>query len=221
MVGQPPEKVISQPRQGVEHQEGPFAGGRLALDCRPNRMDWSLSPSVDTEEEAETIANLGAFPTVLSEFLPIVREWLQLETSPAVKRLAFAAALLQPVESVREAYRRLAPYLAAVQLEPADTPDFVYAINRRRKSESGIPNLEINRLSKWSVHKLLTTGAQFVLTEPEVRILPGPVYHACRLQLDINTVKEFEGELPKSTLGRLFAELVSLAKEIVAEGDVK
>ena len=48
---------------------------------------------------------------------------------------------------------------------------------------------------------------------------PGSGY-ACRLELDINTDGDFEGELPRQALPALWDELVRLGAEIAEKGDV-
>jgi hypothetical protein len=47
-----------------------------------------------------------------------------------------------------------------------------------------------------------------------------PRYFACRLELDINTLPEFQGELERAQLSSLFHELVDLAVEIANQGDI-
>src|SRR5262249_17916290 len=99
--------------------------------------------------------------------------------------------------------------------------DFLYRINRRVGSSSGIPNLEINRLSTWS-------AAQYTLA---IRArLPGELpagpgqsitqQYVCALELDINTAQDFPGDiLPPEALPRIFAELVDRGMELAAKGD--
>jgi hypothetical protein len=48
----------------------------------------------------------------------------------------------------------------------------------------------------------------------------GPLYFACRLELDINTVPEFQGEFERGELSSIFQELVDFAVEIADRGDI-
>ena len=43
--------------------------------------------------------------------------------------------------------------------------------------------------------------------------------YACRVELDINSVPDFEGELSRDRLIPLWKEFMQLAQEIAAEGD--
>ena len=43
--------------------------------------------------------------------------------------------------------------------------------------------------------------------------------YACRVELDINSVPDFEAELPQDRLLPLWQEFLQLAQEIAAEGD--
>ena len=79
--------------------------------------------------------------------------------------------------------------------------------------------LEINRLSTWSVVQMSVTivdigHGQSHLMQPESSLT------ACRLELDINTAKEFEGRLTKVALPKLLEEFSELALEISKKGDV-
>jgi hypothetical protein len=48
----------------------------------------------------------------------------------------------------------------------------------------------------------------------------GPRHYACRLELDINTVPEFQGQFERERLAPIFQELVDFAVEISNHGDV-
>jgi len=90
--------------------------------------------------------------------------------------------------------------------------DFLYQYNRRRTSLTA-PEVEINRLSKWTWAPL-----------GEVQVKDGKLVHplesACLLELDINTMPEFQGPLQQDRLAPLFEEMVELAVEIAQRGDV-
>ncbi len=106
-----------------------------------------------------------------------------------------------------------------MQLDPTSS-DFSYQINRPRISGSGIPDLKINRLSKWSV-------ASWRLEEwslgPQttVKTLEGQEAFSCRLELDINTAADFSGEITSQSLASIFAEQINLGAEIAEHGDIK
>src|SRR4029077_16583024 len=76
--------------------------------------------------------------------------WIK-EMSPTISRLAFGAVLFQSAESHETGYELLKSYLPKLEVDSKGSFDFLYQINRPRLSMSGIPSLQINRLSKWAV----------------------------------------------------------------------
>jgi hypothetical protein len=135
---------------------------------------------------------------------------------PRIRRMAVGAVLLLPVGGRKEGYEQLQPYLSSVTIDPVNSSDFVYRVNRKRASQLGISGLSINRLGQWNtvVTKLLGP-----LTVPPDATLPEN--HFCRIELDINTAPEYPDVLPEERLGDILSELVAAAKEIILQGDVK
>ena len=222
LVGQLPDVSNWQRKQGILREEGPFEDRKLISVVQPFRFDWLLAAG-DREQENEEeekqregpILQVEPFDESLELFLPLMINWL--EGSDSINRIAFGAILLQPIKNRQDGYRRVGEYLPSLRLDPEGSSDFFYRINRPRASKSGIPDLKINRLSKWSVAHRRET---FTTITPEAaRHSTGQGYFACRLELDINTPPGFQGELPSEQLPDIFRELVELGKEIAAEGD--
>jgi hypothetical protein len=218
LVGYDPETVVSRAKAGQYRAEGEFEGRRLSLNNQLERIDWHLAAAAkQSEEELASLPLAGPFPEVLGSFSKIANGWLGL--SPAITRLAFGGVLLQPVEDRRFGYVQIGRYLPSVTLDPDGSSDFLYQINRPRPSKVGVEGLRINRLMKWSV---LMFG-QFRMTLQRRMITTVGLDHgdsACRLELDINTAPDFEGVLPTDKLMGIFGELVALAGEIAAKGDI-
>jgi hypothetical protein len=216
LVGDSPETVISRPRMGGVQAAGPFEGKTLVLSVEAARIDWRFSAIADPVGGGEQYPLLGPFSEALAPFNRIMLRWL--EMSPPIQRIAFGAVLFLPVESRQAGYRQLTAYLPGVRLDPDGSSDFLYQINRPRDSRCGIPGLRLNRLSKWSVAYWAKVGLSVgpgVLGYSE-----GPPEHSCRLELDINTVPDFQGELPQGQLPQLYQELVDLGSKIVEQGDI-
>lgn len=217
LLGGPAETKVLRPSKGGELEEGPFEGGRLRLMTQLSRIDWALFPIPAKAEGAEGFLTVGAFLKILDPFLRLMLRWFELQTCPSVQRLAFGAVLILPVENTVAGHRLLSAYLP-IKLDPEDASDFGYQINRRRDSKSGIPGLRINRLSKWSVLSIQTI--ELSLGQSAARYYPGGEQFACRLELDINTIQEFQGEFSREQLPGVFQELVDLGCEIASLGDV-
>lgn len=213
LVGDTPETRVSLPKKGQAQEEGSFQEGRLALRIRPNRIDWLFTPP---EQEFEGFAVIGSFIESLGSFSRVILQWFSLETCPSVRRLAFGAILLLPVEDRLAGHRQISAYLPSVRLDPEGSSDFSYRINRPRDSGSGITDLRINRLSKWSV----ATQRELSISPSGAEYFPRQDSFACQLELDINTTPDFQGELAQEQLPDVFRELVDLGKEIAEQGEI-
>jgi hypothetical protein len=209
LVGKPPENVISR-MFGMEHEEnGPFpAGGKLTYKRSPRGIEWFLESLADPEKPETWF---GESTAVLMPFKDLMSQWII--DGPSLRRLAFGAAFYREVADKEEGYRLLGAWLR-MQLDPVNSGDFLYQINRRRPTHSGVPNLEINRLSKWTWVQLGLRGLE------GEQLWPGVHPSACLLELDINTAPEFSVPLPRETYAPLLGELVAFAEEIALQGDV-
>jgi hypothetical protein len=224
--GEEPESRVSQPRKGGLKEQGSFAGGSLILGVEPTRIDWVYTPIIDEKQASEGILTIGPLQNTIGVFTSLMNRWFNLETCPTVLRLAFGAVTLQPAQDLRSGYRQLAHYLHSVQIDIENSSDFIYQINRKRHSGI-IHGLDINRLMRWSVAAQQYVSMQMVVP-PESMQMPsvptrgsvGPRYYACRLEMDINTVPEFQGSFEREQLTAIFQELVDLALEIFDHGDI-
>lgn len=217
VVGEPPEKTTEQSRAAERVTEGLYKNGRLILDTHPNRIDWNYA--VVEDAEFEKILTLGSFPDVTDTFRELMNRWLKLENRTDLVRLAFGAVLLQPVESHNASYKLLSQYLPFFKYSE-DTSDFLYQINRR-KASSSIPGLGINRLSKWASAVFKNVMFSFsIASQTPASVQQSEAFYACRLELDINSIAEYEGTLPNDKLLPLLDELIELGKGIAQKGDV-
>ncbi|HEY9669793.1 MAG TPA: hypothetical protein V6C91_23475 [Coleofasciculaceae cyanobacterium] len=216
LIGELPDSRLSQPRTGIQQEEGTFKDdrveGKLILTIQPTRIDWQLVPP----DIPDTVfSTTGSLLDSLDSFLSLMLRWL--ENAPQVQRLAFGASLLQIVNDYKEGSKRLSVYLPFNVEE--DSSDLFYQINRPRKSNSAdIPNLMINRLSKWNVVLLASI---VVSSSQPAQYISQPAQLAVRLELDINTAADFSTALPAEQLPQIFQELVELGREITREGDIK
>jgi hypothetical protein len=225
LTSESPETRTSQLRMGGFKEEGAYGRGKLVLAVEPTRIDWILGAVADEKPEAPGFRNLGQLTQTLESFQTLMDRWFEFTTFPLMQRLAFGAVLLQPVGSLQEGYRRLGLYLSSfVKLDPERSSDFLYRINRRRNSNIGIDNLQINRLSTWSVASasLVEFSAAAIASGVggSVRSFPGLTLFACRLELDINTAPEFPREYSAERSHHIFQELLELGREIAQEGDI-
>lgn len=218
VVGNEHEEAISRPGLGQLQHTGTLEGKRLVLGVQPGRVDWSLLDAFQPPDEIpERLLSVGPFPDVLESFGKVAHKWL--DVCPSVARLAFGAVLIQSVDDLISGYRLVSRYLPSVKIDPEGSSDFFYQINRPRNYTSNIPDLRINRLTKWSVMRSgmiqVIVGAQGASS-----IGSGPQRLAVRLELDINTSADYSSELPGDKLHDIFVELINAGKEIAELGDI-
>lgn len=218
LTNEVPERKTSEPRIGLQQEEGKFTSekieGKLVLTIQPTRIDWQLLPLLENFNSG--FPTIGSLADSLDSFFSLMLRWI--EIAPPIQRLAFGTVLNQSVNSSKEGYKLLSHYLPFDLNE--DSSDFLYQINRPRKSAStGISDLLINRLSKWVVVTLVE-GSIFALSKPELYTNKPPQF-SVRLELDINTTPDFSMELSPEQLNQVFQELVEFGKEIATKGDVK
>lgn len=218
VVGGSPDEEHARPNMGEFQQIGRFESWHLRLRVLPERVDWFLSVAPQQPSEDVPDAFLSAdLDDGLESLSKLVGGWLDL--CSGAHRLALGGVLLQPVQDRQSGYERLSKYLHSVKIDPENTSDFLYQINRSRDSAT-IPTVKLNRLTKWSV------AVQFVGSINVGRggaiggVSTRDVSAACRLELDINTAPTDQDQLPKTELIQIFQELITLSKEIAVDGDV-
>jgi hypothetical protein len=204
-------------RREVE-EVGEFEGVALKLAIDASKVQWGVFPRISPDAPPTDLPTIGQFVDRTGWFATLMRKWL--ERAPAIHRLAFSGALVQPVDNSGVGNDALNRYLRSVDIDPRST-DFVYRINRRVRSRV-VPDLEINRLMTWSVTRL-------VIVDTEIAVGGGPLggtqvtkheTDACVLHLDINTVPApADRTLPGPALPDIFNELVGLGADIAARGD--
>ena len=218
LIGTPPNEIRRRPQQQLVMEEGPFLSGRLCVEVTNNRIDWRLLP--DLNNPPRDLPMVGSYDVLESGFRELMQRWLG--DCPPVHRLAYGGVLLLPAESLPDALRRLDELLPTVRVEPEVTQDFMYRINKRRDSRSGIEGLKINRLSTWTAVQVIETrihvseGDQGTLNVTQLPNSRG----LCRLEIDINTIPEFNQEFYKDMVLDIFNELVDIGNETATEGDV-
>jgi hypothetical protein len=201
-------------------QMGTLGDNSVNLTADLVKLVWTISPRINAEEAPTTIPTLGTFAEAVESFVKLFRDWIT-NGSPPIKRLGFATSLILPATDHAEAYRFLGEWLdPVVQVDPSSS-DFLYRVNRKRLSTSGIADLTINRISIWSAAKfsiaahVIQPGS--IETPQTIQLMP--TQYSVMLSLDINSDGERENELPRSELRQLLEELVRLADEIGTYGD--
>ncbi len=211
-AGKQPETVKRPPQQQRVIEEGPWGEAWLQVDSLRGQIHWLVSADMNPDAPG----SIGAFPDAIPPFHGLMCDWLKAHCPP-VNRIAFAVNLMFPTGSPRETCAHLNDMLPAVEVAADDTRDFMYQINRRRRSRC-LEGLEINRLAKWSSAEGRSLEVTIAAGVPSARA--AKVRYFRRLEPDINTVPTPDREIPRHAFLGVFDELVSAAKEIAVKGDV-
>ena len=214
------EESRSRRSVGELQESGVFEGKRLVLDIKPGRVDWNLSALPGPPDELpEMLPTIGPLNDVLTSFLRLTSKWL--DVCPPASRIAFGAILIKPVPDRETGYSAISELLPTVEIDPENSFDFHYQINRPRTSLSGITGLRLNRLAKWSVAATFRlqvgagVGGRGVVHDAEQ-----PRFF-CRLELDMNTDSEFSEGFSRDNMRPVFHELVDLGRQIAEGGDIR
>lgn len=217
--GVPPEQITSKPALNLFTADGPYEGGRLVLASSPGRIDWQFlfQPS---EENLGITGDLGPYIDAHQRFVPRLRPWFV--SLPEITRLAYGSVLREYVVDRLAGYERLQTYLPTVVLNGETSSDFQYQINRFRTSNE-VPNLRINRLSKWSVNVLKQARLVFPSGQAQLVFQSGGLntpdeLHYCRLEMDLNTDGASTVDLSPN-VESLVTEMTAMAQEIAEGGD--
>ena len=201
VVGSPSDVQTSSSKTKSHQEEGAWGNDRLVLRVQSHRIDWVLAPTPDNDPEDLSFLSVGKFNEAIVKFIELSNKCLAL--APKIQRIALGTVLIFPVSTVDEGYKAIYPLIEIEGLlkSPGRVRDFLLQINRPVKSNTHEADLQINRLSKWSVASIrkiqLITGIEIATSNF------GPEMYACRLELDISSALEYEGEItnPKNLLG--------------------
>ncbi|GAB5494647.1 MAG: hypothetical protein Phog2KO_48620 [Phototrophicaceae bacterium] len=214
LVGSEPELQQRDKQTGERIYAGTFLNGHLTLSMLPTRINWIYSAINNEIVTLNEIPSIGKLEDEINLFGDSIKEWLS-KDCPNVFRIALGTRSIQPLDTVKDVYERLAMYIP-VEIDSENSSDFIYRINRRRKSNV-INNLELNRLSTWSAMRaqleMETVGMPHLRHTQEK--------YACSMELDINTVPNSDIILGNDNLIDIFLELIDLGSEIARKGDIR
>ena len=210
-----PESIEERPRDGVVQQQGEADGNRLLLVTHAERLDWTFVPNPTVSHGTNT-------PPVLLDPNQAVRKLqealdISLRSVKQVNRLAFGVLLGQQVVNPSEGMSQMSKYLPHMDLEERGGSDFIYQVNRRRRS-SRVPHVQLNRLARWSLEQFISGGIRIAPAQAPQLQQSGSGF-VSRLLLDINTAPE-NNAIAVERMPGLFVELINLACKVATEGDV-
>ena len=218
-----PESIEERPHEGLVQQQGEADGNRLLLVTHAERLDWTFVPNPTLNLGANITPALTA--PVLTNPNQAVRKLqealdISLHSVRQVHRLAFGALLGQQVANQTEGMSQFSKYLPHMNLEEQGVSDFMYQINRRRRS-SHVPHAQVNRVARWSLEQVITGEVRIGIVPAQAPqfMPPSEPRFINRLLLDINTAPD-NSAIAVDRMPGLLVELINLACKVATEGDI-
>lgn len=211
-----PDEVVSRPHQQFVAEIGQALNGRLSVETNVNRIDWILQ--FNFRDPILGLPVIGPYEDIGLKFQKLIRDWIKF--CPSVYRLAYGGVLLLPANSMKDAYSKLGNLLETIKIDSENTHDLHFRVNRKRKSECSVSELEINRISTWNVIQLIE-GYDMSMDGQNQQIVTkfSDPKSVCRLELDINTNPEINDNFNKDDVQNIFNELFEFGNQIATEGD--
>ena len=203
-----PDSVDSRPKGRITKVGGNTAEGSLLLVGQRNKIDWLV-----VGEPTSVFPELRDVNGVLDLLRKATER--SLGKFAQVQRLAMGAVLMAPVRDPTQGLKQLSQFLPRLELDSMEGVDFIYRVNRRRRS-TVVPHVRINRLAKWSI---VQAGNLQITLDTEPALNTSTVRFARRLELDINNDPR-AGVMGRAKIPELLDEFVSLASELSLKGDI-
>jgi hypothetical protein len=190
----------------------------MQMSTTGTRFDVILTVA-DTVDSGEVqVPSVGSYNETFTSFFESTSKWIG-EANPPTIRVAFGGLLTFRTASREEAYAHLRDLLKSVRVDPENMRDFEYRVNWPSKSKVQ-QDLVLNRLTSWSA-LLFTRRLLLDVTGSNVQ-QGGETGHvdAVRLEFDHNTDEANKAVFEQRNLIPIYWELVELARQNAAEGEV-
>jgi len=216
IVGVEPEEVTERPKIS-KSEVGRASSGHIFLTQQPDRIDLVLGARADQAPSEDVgFFNVGPYEKAKETLYEPAKRLVEFQGA-SISRVAFGVILLANVSDRVEGYKMLASLLPSVKVDPINTEEMVWQINRPRGS-AVLNTMKINRISKWRV--LSAQRMLFQLSpQASVAATTSPIISAVKADLETNTPVS-EAALPKDRLKDILEELWFAAEELSVKGDV-
>jgi hypothetical protein len=213
IIGRDPDIDENRVRESTRRQSGPLGDRQLETVVTPARADVVMTVAV---QEGFPVPYFGPAEAEIRGFATLVSPWLdRIAHVGNIIREAFGAVLVLPAADRVASYRELDHLLKSVNVDPINTKDLVYRVNRPKIYGNDI---ELNRLTTWASfvqRKLFGLGA--ALGDPST---PVSEEFFVRLEIDNNTPGERTEPLEPREVVPIFEALVEMALENAARGEL-
>jgi hypothetical protein len=210
------EAETRQAVPGGKRLSGPVPSGVMHMSAMASRFDVILTAADIAEGEEVQLPSVGPYDETFTSFFEGTCKWI-VEVNPSVARIAFGAVLTYKAQNREEGYGHLRDQLKSLKVDPKNMRDLLYRVNwpGESKVEQG---LVVNRLTTWSALRIVRKFLQI----SEIAVEAGDTAHvnAIRLEMDHNTDEAKKTTFVQGKLIPIYSELVGLARQNAAEGEV-
>jgi hypothetical protein len=201
---------------GGKRLSGPVPNGIMHMSAMGSRFDVILTVA-DTAASGEVqVPSVGPYNETFTSFFESTSKWIG-EANPSTTRVAFGGLLTSRTAGREEAYGHLRDLLRSVKVDPENMRDLEYRVNWPSKSK--VQDLVLNRVTTWSAlvfsSRLLEVTGSYVQQGGETAQV-----NAVRLEFDNNTDDANKAIFDQRKLIPIYLELVELARQNAAEGEV-
>jgi len=166
-------------------------------------------------EPSGPLSFLGPWTKISEKFVNATSPWIE-RLEIEIRRIAFGCVLLLRVERRDDAYARLSELLSSVSVKP-EMRDLIYRVNWRKNS-AVVHELIINRITTFAS---ISISRATVTVDNIAPMLLEPPAEFVRLEMDHNTVQEWGKVFDREHVVRIYEELISIAGDNAARGEVR
>ena len=210
------EAETRQAVPGGKRLSGSVPSGVMHMSATASRFDVILAAAAIVEGEEVQLPSVGPYDETFTSFFESTCKWI-VEVNPSATRIAFGAVLTCKAQNREEAYGHLRDLLKSLKVDPKNMRDLQYLVNwpGESKVEQG---LVVNRLTTWGALRIVRKFLQI----SETAVEGGDTRHvdAVRLEMDHNTDEAKKTTFDQGKLIPIYSELVELARQNAAEGEV-
>lgn len=215
------EVQIRDKRQGIEQDFGKLDDRSAILTSASGRLELIFGPVAEADAAAPQVQG-WSLTQALESARHFSSSWSAFATQP--HRIAFGVELKFTVSSREEGYKVLQQYLACLQIDPVNSSDLSYQINRPRLLNTSGSSIRVNRLSRWSSRTKIPLLLRTVFNEsgPQSSSAQrGEMEQYAGADIDVNTDASREASLgEEKDVHELYLKMVALAEEIAEKGDI-
>ena len=210
-AGCDPDQDVFQRREGIRTLAAklPHKEQNCNLTFQPGRVDFNFAPTQPNLQN-NTVSDIKDFGHQMANIVG--------DSGIVSSRIALGTVVGYPVSGKIEGYQKLLSLVPSLNFDPNENiSDLIFQFNRYFDSQS-IPGLVLNRLMTWNVLRNMLMQMPMV-PGGVLRTIGDPRSFSLRLDLDLNTSQEFQGNISGLDAKKLFEEMTETTNLTLEKGE--